>query len=222
LSRLVVRREKHAALHRRCSLGQFRHPIRLGIAGQDPLRAACERRAATLGLGERVRSLGRVTCECPLRDIFATSDAFLFMPCGTAPPPYCSRLWRSGSATGCRHVDAGARRDQGLVTSPSATTKGLVDGIRAMAAAPVFKQWLGKARRSARHRGSRAWVRLYRSAWTCAPRTSRHPWEPRSLNPLHDEPTSGSAQVLLSTRATRSPWSSGRAAQAFYSPVPPA
>jgi hypothetical protein len=57
-------------------LGQFRYPIRFG-------KARCAR-LVNVGRppwasGSGCTLLGRVPCECPLRDIFVTSDAFLFI-----------------------------------------------------------------------------------------------------------------------------------------------
>jgi glycosyltransferase involved in cell wall biosynthesis len=138
-------------------------PVRLSIAGQGPLRAACERRAAALGLGERVRFLGLVPRERLLSDTFATSDAFLFTSLQDSAASVVLEAMAAGlPVIGLDHQGAGMLMPKHAaikvpVTSPSATVQGLADGIRALAASPELGQRLGEAAR--RHAATESWSR---------------------------------------------------------------
>jgi glycosyltransferase involved in cell wall biosynthesis len=149
-------------------------PVRLSIAGQGPLRAACERRAAALGLGERVRFLGFVPRERLLNDVFAKSDAFLFTSLqDSAASVVLEAMAASLPVIGLDHQGVGMMVPEHAaikvpVTSPSVTIQGLADGIRALAASPELGGRLGEAAR--RHAATESWSRravrmnaLYRS-----------------------------------------------------------
>jgi glycosyltransferase involved in cell wall biosynthesis len=149
-------------------------PVRLNIAGQGPLRTACERRAAALGLGERVRFLGLVPRQRLLSEVFATSDGFLFTSLQDSAASVVLEAMAAGlPVIGLDHQGVGMMVPEHAaikvpVTSPSATVQALADGIRALAASPELGQRLGEAARC--HAATESWSRravrmnaLYRS-----------------------------------------------------------
>lgn len=73
LGRLVERKGVHVLLE---ALAQLGRPARLDVVGDGPERVALERRAATLGLGERVRFHGFVSAE-EKRRLLERSDALV-------------------------------------------------------------------------------------------------------------------------------------------------
>ncbi|HZD51408.1 MAG TPA: glycosyltransferase family 4 protein [Woeseiaceae bacterium] len=167
-------------------------PVRLSIAGQGPLRATCERRAAALGLGDRVRFLGFVPRERLLNDVFAHSDAFLFTSLqDSAASVVLEAMAASLPVIGLDHQGVGMMVPEHAaikvpVTSPSATVQGLADGIRALAASPELGLRLGEAAR--RHAATETWSRravrmnaLYRSCLETRAGRAR-------LGPRHSDP----------------------------------
>jgi glycosyltransferase involved in cell wall biosynthesis len=149
-------------------------PVRLSIAGEGPLRAACERRAAALGLGERVRFLGLVPRTRLLGDIFATSDGFIFTSLQDSFGSVVIEAMAAGlPVLALDHQGVGAMIPEQAaikvpVTSPASTIRGLADGIRALAGSPELGQRLSEAARC--HAATESWSRrvarmnaLYRS-----------------------------------------------------------
>jgi glycosyltransferase involved in cell wall biosynthesis len=138
-------------------------PVRLSIAGRGPLRAAWERRAAALGLGERVRFLGFVPRERLLSDVFATSDAFLFTSLQDSFGSVVIEAMAAGlPVLALNHQGVGSLVPEQAaikvpVTSPAATVQALADGIRALAESPDLGQRLGEAARC--HAATESWSR---------------------------------------------------------------
>jgi glycosyltransferase involved in cell wall biosynthesis len=138
-------------------------PVRLRIAGEGPLRAAYEQRAAALGLSDKVQFLGLVPRAELLHDFFATSDAFLFTSLQDSFGSVVIEAMATGlPVLGLDHQGFGAMiPEQGAikipVTGPAATIQGLADGIRALAASPDLGQRMGEAAR--RHAASESWSR---------------------------------------------------------------
>jgi glycosyltransferase involved in cell wall biosynthesis len=138
-------------------------PVRLSVAGRGPLRSDWERRAATLGLSERVRFLGFVDRERLLSDIFATSDAFLFTSLQDSFGSVVIEAMAAGlPVLALDHQGVGSLVPEQAaikvpVTSPAATIQGLADGIRQLAESPDLAHRLGQAAR--RHAATETWPR---------------------------------------------------------------
>jgi glycosyltransferase involved in cell wall biosynthesis len=138
-------------------------PVRLRIAGEGPLRAAYEQRAAALGLSDKVQFLGLVPRAELLHDFFATSDAFLFTSLQDSFGSVVIEAMATGlPVLGLDHQGFGAMIPEQAaikipVTGPAATIQGLADGIRALAASPDLGQRMGEAAR--RHAASESWSR---------------------------------------------------------------
>jgi glycosyltransferase involved in cell wall biosynthesis len=136
-------------------------PFRLRIAGEGPLRAACERQAAALGLSDKVHFLGLVPRAELLRDFFATSDAFLFTSLQDSFGSVVIEAMAAGlPVLGLNHQGFGAMIPEQAaikipVTDPAATIQDLADAIRALAASPELGQRMGEAAR--RHAASESW-----------------------------------------------------------------
>ncbi len=136
-------------------------PVRLRIAGEGPLRAAYEQRAAALGLNAKVQFLGLVPRAQLLRDLFATSDAFLFTSLQDSFGSVVIEAMAAGlPVLGLDHQGFGAMIPEQAaikipVTDPAATIQSLADGIRALATSPDLGQRMGEAAR--RHATSESW-----------------------------------------------------------------
>jgi glycosyltransferase involved in cell wall biosynthesis len=149
-------------------------PVRLSVAGEGPLRSACERKAASLGLTDRVRFLGFVPRGRLLTEVFSNSDAFLFTSLQDSFGSVVIEAMAAGlPVLALNHQGVGTLIPEHAaikvpVTSPSATVQGLADGIRALAASPELGLRLSEAARS--HAATESWSRravrmnaLYRS-----------------------------------------------------------
>jgi glycosyltransferase involved in cell wall biosynthesis len=149
-------------------------PVRLRIAGEGPLRPAHERRAAALGVSDRVRFLGFVPRARLLSDLFAESDAFLFTSLQDSFGSVVIEAMAAGlPVLSLNHQGVGAMIPEQAaikvpVTSPASTIQGLADAIRALAGSPELRQSMSEAAR--RHAATESWSRrvirmnaLYRS-----------------------------------------------------------
>jgi glycosyltransferase involved in cell wall biosynthesis len=149
-------------------------PVRLSIAGQGPLRAACEQRATALGLADRVRFLGFVPREDLITDLFAASDAFLFTSLQDSFGSVVIEAMAAGlPVLTLDHQGVGTMMPEQAavkvpVTSPASTIQGLADAIRGLAASPELGQRMSAAARA--HAVSESWrqraarmTALYRS-----------------------------------------------------------
>ena len=148
-------------------------PARLTVAGAGPLRAACERQAAALGLDAKVRFIGQVS-HAAMRDLFASSDAFLFTSLQDSFGSVVIEAMAAGlPVLGLKHQGFGTLIPEHAaikipVSDPATTIQGLADAILALGASPELGQRLGEAARL--HASTESWSRraaridaLYRS-----------------------------------------------------------
>jgi glycosyltransferase involved in cell wall biosynthesis len=137
-------------------------PVRLTVAGDGPLRQTCERRAAELGMSERVRFLGMVP-RTRVRELFASSDALLFTSLQDGFGSVVLEAMAAGlPVIGLDHQGVGALVPQQAamkipVTSPEATVRGLASAIRRLAASPALATRLSEAARG--HAATESWSR---------------------------------------------------------------
>lgn len=136
--------------------------VRLTVAGDGPLRQACERRAMTLGVSQRVRFIGKVP-HAAMRDLFATSDALLFTSLQDGFGSVVIEALAAGlPVIALDHQGVGAMipREAAIkvpITSPSRTVAGLAEAIRTLREFPDLGQRMTEAARS--HAATETWDR---------------------------------------------------------------
>ena len=137
-------------------------PVRLTVAGSGPLRAAYERQAERLGLGEAVRFLGLVPHD-EMRALFSASDAFLFTSLQDSFGSVVIEALAAGlPLLALDHQGVGAMIPAAAaikvpVTSPDATVAGLETGIRVLAASADVRSRMSVA--AYRHAATETWSR---------------------------------------------------------------
>jgi glycosyltransferase involved in cell wall biosynthesis len=135
--------------------------VRLSIAGDGPQRTTWQRRAHTLGLGERVRFLGKLPRERLIHELYAASDALLFTGLQDSAGSVALEAMAAGlPVIGLDHqgITTIVPRGAGImvpVDAPESTIAGLADAIRSLAASPELGYRMGEAAR--RHAASETW-----------------------------------------------------------------
>jgi glycosyltransferase involved in cell wall biosynthesis len=135
--------------------------VRLSIAGDGPQITACQRRAHALGLGERVRFLGKLPRERLMHDLYAASDALLFTSLQDSSGSVALEAMAAGLAViGLNHQGVATiiPKEAGImvaVDSPAATIQSLADAIRSLAGSP--DSWRRRGEEARRHAATEEW-----------------------------------------------------------------